>query len=205
VSKWRQDNRPRTPLLGLLAGLALFLSVAAHGDDRVRQVRDELQEHAVPAATSERICACLAKASHEGLPCESLAGRVGEGLVKQASPEALQAAVEKRAAALRQAHAILARATCACVKRPGERRGLCCLVAQALESGVPPTAFEGVFDRGKVCGALDLGAVVEAGEMLHLAGFDAAAVRAFMLDCRARKSCRRDILEQARARIRRSR
>ena len=201
MSIGRLYNRLRFAPLGLLAGIVLGLSVAARADERVSQVRDELQAHAVPAPTAGKICACIEQAAHEGLPCKVLTTRVCEGLVKQASPEALQEAVEKRAHALRQAHEILSRAACTCIRRSGERRGLCCLVAQALESGVPPAAFEGVFGRGKVCGALNLGAVVEAGEMLHLAGFDAATVRAFMLDCRVRRSNRQETLKRARARI----
>jgi hypothetical protein len=192
------------------AGLLLLAvaggPVTARGDGPVQQVRRELEAHAVPEAPAGRIAACVGQAEREGLPCEALACRVCEGLAKRVSPEALQAAVEARAARLREAHRLLGGAGCPACPRHGEgTRSLCCLLAQALESGVPPQVFSEILAKPDDASTVRLPALVEAGEMLHLAGLGAPEIQAFLREGRAGNWNRRETLDRARERVRRAR
>ncbi len=188
---------------GLLLLAAAGVPVAALGDDHVRQVRRELEAHAVPESPSGRIAACVGQAEREGLPCEALACRVCEGLSKRVSPDVLQAAVEARAARLREAHRLLEGAGGCDCPRHGERtRRLCCLMAQALESGVPAKVFSEILTEPDSASLTRLPALVEAAEMLHLAGLGAPEIQAFLRDARTGNWNRRDTLKKARALVR---
>lgn len=193
------------------AGLLLLAAagglMTARGGEPVLEVRRELEAHAVPEAPAGRIAACVNQAEREGLPCEALACRVCEGLAKRVPPEALQAAVEARAARLREAHKLLGDAGCpACPRRHGKgTRCLCCLLAQALESGVPPQVFSELLAQPDAALLTRLPALVEAGEMLHLAGLGAPEIQAFLHEGRAGNWNRRETLDRARERVRRAR
>ena len=191
---------------GLLLLAATGGPVTARGDGAVQHVRRELEAHAVPEAPAGRIAVCVGQAEREGLPCEALACRVCEGLAKRVSPEALQAAVEARAARLREAHRLLGDAGCPACPQHGEgTRCRCCLLAQALESGVPPQVFSAILTKPDAALLARLPALIEAGEMLHLAGLGAPEIQAFLREGRAGNWNRCKTLDRARERVRRVR
>jgi len=169
------------PVILILAGSALALPPTARATDAVSGL---LREHQIGETDEEVILAVFHRAEKESLPLAQLHARLREGLIKRAEPEAIRAALERRVEYLLKAQDLL-RAT----SRPSRRRpvphGLEVL-ASALESGLPTETFAGLLlpVRGAVSYRIE--AMIEAGEMLHLAGVAPDAVRTFMRDARSR-------------------
>ncbi len=151
---------------------------------------------------AEAVLQQAARASDAGVPGPLILARLREGLVKQATAEQLIEVLAASQQAHQDASALLRG------DRQGRRRGrrqpeaerFHELLVRALESGVPREALEELF-TGEAgpngLGAQRLQAVVEAGEMLHLAGLDSEVVRRFMLACRDRQVRRMDALRAA--------
>lgn len=188
-----------------IGGLCLVVLLPAFGDRVPTEVRELLIEtHSLSSTESELILQHAAQASTAGVPRTVILGRLREGLVKQATAAQLIETLKASQQAHQDASALLGS------DRQGRRRGrrqpeaerFREILVRALESGVPREALKDLF-AGEA-GPRGLGriqAIVEAGEMLHLAGMDSDVVRRFMLMCRERQVRRMEALRAARQAI----
>lgn len=181
--------------LVLLIGLMPWAPGPAAGGET--DVGAALAAHGVRGAAAERILRCFAECAPYGIPTEALFARLREGLVKQADPDLLADALERRRETLARAQTLLPSATGRFRRQP-HSVDLLEALANALESGVPPAAFDGLVPPGRRVRQDRISAVIEAGEMLHLAGVETPDVRWFMHEARSRDSGRAELLRVAR-------
>jgi hypothetical protein len=137
--------------------------------------------------------AAVQQAIQEGLPAESVRTLIAEGRAKQVPAAELDAALQRRLAALREAKAMLQDAgygRCPAA----QQQELVAAVGRALESKVPADALRQVLKTGGGTRAMRLQAVVDAGESLKLLGLNDATVSALMQDFVARNLGRGEIL-----------
>ncbi len=187
--------------------LCLAGASSAPGGQVTTQVREVLREaHALSSTETEAVLQQAAQASVAGVPGSLILARLREGLVKQATAKQLIGVLEASQQAHQDASALLRgdRQGLGRGRRQPEAERFHELLVRALESGVPRAAFEELF-KGEAgphgLGAQRMQAIVEAGEMLHLAGLDAEVVRRFMLACRDRQVRRMEALRAARQAI----
>ncbi len=185
--------------LALWIGLMSWALCPVNADET--DVGALLAEYDIRGDYAERILHSFAECAQSGIPTESLYIRLREGLIKQAGPDLLADALERRYETLARAQTLLSSATGRFRRQPHSAEILE-ILANALESGVPAAAFEGLFPSGRRARLHRLSAVIEAGEMLHLAGVEASDVRWFMHEARDRDSRRAEVLRAARAWIR---
>ena len=195
-------NHAHTSSRAVLAGVLLLAWGHAAGSRGETAAREAMRARGLEGPAMESIAGRFADAARRGLPRSPLRARLEEGLAKRADPEAIAAAVDRRLDALVRADVLLAGSDEG--RRPhgvDADAGLLVLV-QALESGVPEEAFEGLFRPGRGGLSPRMQAVVEAGELLHLAGVDGDAVTWFMRDSRDRNLRRMEAIRAARFWIR---
>ncbi len=187
--------------------LCLAGPLLALGGQVTTEVRELLLDApSLSSAETESILQHAVHASTAGVPRALILARLREGLVKQATSTQLIEALKASQKAQQDASALLRG------DPEGRRRGrrqpeadrFHEILVRALESGVPREAFEDLF-AGEAgphgLGAQRMQAIVEAGEMLHLAGMDSDIVRRFMLACRDRQVRRMEALRAARQTI----
>ncbi|MFN2351348.1 MAG: hypothetical protein ABR497_05330 [Kiritimatiellia bacterium] len=167
-------------LISVMLTAGLLAGTMAAANDEVTQAT--LLNAGIPDTTAADIRACLEEADRQGLPPASLRLRLREGLVKRVPPGQLLEALQRHARALNQARQ-LQQKSIEISETQQSMEGLD-LLARALESGLPPEALaEALADsQGRMSQRIQ--AIIEAGEMLHLAGVDAEGVKAFIGDCR---------------------
>lgn len=136
------------------------------------------------------------RAAQGGLPAESILDKIDEGVLKGADVEALLRTAEKRLQALERAQVLLREGGFPDGEPRG--RGLLISAALALESGLPESVLAGALERGRGRPPGQVQPVVQAGEALHLEGFDDESVAALMADCLERKLRRPEILRMLR-------
>lgn len=190
-----------------VVGLCLVGTLSAFGGQVPAEVRELLhQEESLNRTETETILQHAAQAAAAGVPDAVVLGRLREGLVKRATAAELIEALKTSQLAHQEAMALLRgdRQGRHRGRRPPETDGLHAILVRALESGLPREAFEDLFagEAGpRELGAQRMQAIVEAGEMLHLAGMDVSDVRRFMLMCRERQVRRMVALRAARQAI----
>ncbi len=190
-----------------MACLCLTVPLLALGEQIKTEVRELLFEAPSLSGTeTESILQHADQASTAGVPRSLILARLREGLVKQATSEQLIEAIKTSQQAHQDASALLRRVPHGRQRgrRQPEAERFHAILVRALESGVPRAAFEDLFageggPRG--LGGQRMQAIVEAGEMLHLAGMDADVVRQFMLAYRDRRVRRAEALRAARQAI----
>lgn len=142
------------------------------------------------------VCAeptAVQQAIREGLPAESVRALIAEGQAKQVPPSELEAAAQRRLAALREAKTLLFET--GYMRCPvAQQQELMAAVGRALESKVPATALRQALKAGGGTQALRVQAAVEAGESLKLLGLDDATVEALMQDFVTRNLGRGEIV-----------
>jgi len=137
--------------------------------------------------------AAIETAAREGLPVEPVRSLIAEGQAKKVPAAELDAAVQRRLAALRLAKGLL-QETGYTQCPAAQRQGLMGAVAQAMESRVSESALHETLRAGGGSRTMRVQAVVEAGESLQLLGVDEATVAALMQDFVERSLGRGEIL-----------
>lgn len=145
---------------------------------------------------ADRILNPVYTAMDEGLPVNCLYERIDEGLAKQVDVARIEAALNKRLDSLRTARSLL--------EELGDGRGgsgptsgppmLLENMALALESGLPAETIRSVFLGQKRLRYGRMAHVIEAGESLHLAGFQADQVQEVMDDFVTRNLNRHEMM-----------
>ncbi len=188
----------------LVATFGFGLLILPLPDTRAAQeARDLLREHGIKGSEAEAILTCFEQLEELGLPTEFLRLRLHEGIVKRVDPQQIKTALEQRMRLLIQAHELLHYQPRVDAARRRRHRPVTTetgveTLARALESGVPIALFEELYESQRGIHAKRLRQIVEAGEMMYLAGVETEAVRQFMLDCRERNMGRMEILRAAR-------
>jgi hypothetical protein len=137
--------------------------------------------------------AAIETAAREGLPVESVRTLIAEGRAKKVPEAELDAAVQRRLAALRSAKALL-QETGYMECPAAQRQGLMAAVAQALESRLSESALRETLQAGGGSRMMRIQAIVEAGESLQLLGVDGATAATLMQDFAGRDLGRGEIL-----------
>ncbi len=180
-------------------GLMAMLSPNTHADEAARRM---LRDHQIAGRDAERIIAYFNESEELGLPTEFLRLRLREGVTKQVDVEQIQAALAQRMQMLKQARKLSPRdaVTPDHHRRRRSRPDTSVeTLARALESGLPFDMLEAFYASTRDTAlAMRLHPIVEAGEMMHLAGVDMESVRHFMHDCRDRRLGRMETLRAAR-------
>lgn len=187
-----------------LAVMGCILALARPGNLLAAQAaRDLLREHRIADTDAERIINYFTHSEKLGLPSDFLRLRLREGLTKGVDQEQILKALEARLQALEQAQQLMARVRHTPPsgrrrhRRP-DRDASMATVARALESGLPFETLESLFTPADAkASVMRLHPIVEAGEMMHLAGVPPEAIRHFMHDCRDRGLGRRETLRAA--------
>lgn len=172
------------------------------------QIQSELREallegQSLSSSETESVVRQAVQASAAGVPRALIFMRLREGVVKQATASQMIEALKSIQQAHQDANSLLnevAQGRRRRRRQPEAERFLETLV-RALESGVPRESFEGLF-AGEIgprgLGTQRMQAIVETGEMLHLAGMDPNFVRQFMLESSDRRVRRMEALRAAR-------
>ncbi len=187
----------------LVATIGIGLLILPLPDTFATQAaRDILREHGITGPAADAILSYFEQLEELGLPTELLRLRLREGIAKRVDPRQIEAALERRTRLLKQSHDLLsARSRVDSARRHRGRvsaeTGVETLT-RALESGVPIALFEELYQSQRGIHARRLRPIVEAGEMMHLAGIETESVRQFMLDCRDRNLARMETLRAAR-------
>ena len=190
-----------------IGGLCLVVLLPAFGGRVPTELRELLHEaQSLSRTEAETLLQHAAQVSAAGVPSAVILGRLREGLVKQATAAQLIEALKASQKAHQDASTLLGsdRQGRRWGRRQPEAERFHEILVRALESGVPREAFEGLFAddaRQRGFGAQRMQAVVEAGEMLHLAGMGSDVVRHFMQTCRDRQVRRMEALRIARQAI----
>ncbi len=188
--------------LVVTVGLGLLI-LPFSGTFAAQETRELLREHGITGTESEAILKCFDQLEELGLPSELLRLRLREGIVKGVNPQQIKIALEQRMQLLIQSHELLHHRSRADSARRRRQRPVITetdveTLTRALESGIPIALFEELYESQRGIHARRLRAVVEAGEMMHLAGVETESVRQFMLDCRERNLMRMETLRAAR-------
>ncbi len=203
-TKDREANRNVPSVRRLFCAIAGLSLMVGHPSSAsaAEAARNLLQEHHIQGPEAEQIITCFTRCEELGLPTDFLRLRLREGVTKQVGIDQIQTALAQRMQALKRASRLVA-----CPDEPSGRRrrrrhghdDSIETLARALESGLPLDALETLFTstRGNAK-TTRLLPIVEAGEMLHLAGVKPESIQHFMHDCRERRLGRREILRAAR-------
>ena len=124
---------------------------------------------------------CAVYTAHEAeLPTDCLFIRIEEGLAKHAAWEDVHAAANRRLECMLKADELILSVR---QHRGGEHQHLVKHMCLAMESGLPEDVLKNVINRPSRFRYGRLIHVTEAGESLHLAGFDPAQIQHIMNDC----------------------
>lgn len=164
------------------------------GSDAValQKTQEKLEGAGLTPTQTEGILRPAQDAARDGLPSGTILSKIDEGVAKHASPEALAAAAEKRAACLREATRIVEASGGTCKEESGQ--ALVSATALCLESGLDAERLSRVLHAGGGGHAMRIAAVMEAGEALHLAGLDHDTVEKLMIEFARRNLRRGEIL-----------
>ena len=140
----------------------------------------------------EVLTAVLRSAEKENLPVGSLCAKLQEGLVKQVPVGLIVQAAEKRLGCLREANQFLEN-----LKRQGARgRGPAHMVEDlgvVLEGGLPIAVFEAVFARQETVRMGRIAPIIDAAEVLQLAGLRPDQVQQVLGELSEREMSRREV------------
>ena len=171
-------------------------SGAGISESRLQHTTAHLAEAGVTTEAGAEVLGPAFRATQGGLPAESILDKIDEGVLKGADVEALLRTAEKRLQVLERAQVLLREGGFPDGENRG--RGLLISAALALESGLPENVLAGALERGRDRPPGQVQPVVQAGEVLHLEGFDDESVAALMADCLERKLRRPEILRMLR-------
>lgn len=148
--------------------------------ERVDQVLEQCRRKGMSLSDTETLLRPVYAASAESLPADCVFLKIEEGLAKQVDAGQVAVAAEFRLTCLRQAMRLVSSGRQA---RGGGAQHLIMHTCMALESGLPAEVFQNIFSRP---GGFRYGRmihVVEAGEVLHLAGLKPENTQQIMNDC----------------------
>lgn len=143
-------------------------------------------------ADTETLMNVVRKAEAEQLPVECLCAKIEEGLAKQVPVARIAAATEARLGYLRQAEELLGRLKSEGARGDGPAR-LVENLGMALESGLPVEVFETVFNQQEKIRMGRIAPIVEAAEVLQLAGLSPEQIRKVLVDLSARNMNRHEV------------
>ncbi len=169
---------------------------AGVAEPRLQHTTAHLAEAGVTTEAGASVLGPVFRAAQGGLPAEPILDKIDEGVLKGAAAEALQQTAEKRLRLLERAQVLLREGGFPDGESRG--RGLLISTALALESGLPESVLAGALERGRGHPPGQVQPVVQAGEALHLEGFDDESVAALMADCLERRLRRPEILRMLR-------
>ena len=148
--------------------------------ERVDQTLEQCRRKGMSLSDTETLLRPVYEANDESLPADCVFLKIEEGLAKQVDAGQVAAAAEFRLTCLRQAVRLVSSGRPA---RGGGAQHLIMHTCMALESGLPAEVFQNIFSRP---GGFRYGRmihVVEAGEVLHLAGLPPSNIQLIMNDC----------------------
>jgi hypothetical protein len=148
--------------------------------ERVDKTLEQCRRKGMSLSDTETLLRPVYTANDELLPADYVFLKIEEGLAKQVDAGQVAVAAEFRLTCLRQAVRLVSSSRPA---RGGGAQHLIMHTCMALESGLPAEVFQNIFSRP---GGVRYGRmihVVEAGEVLHLAGLMPSNIQQIMNDC----------------------
>lgn len=149
--------------------------------ERVEQVLSQCRENGFSEEDTEALFRPVYAAHDESLPTELVLFKIEEGLAKKVDAGRLSSAVQSRLGFLRQANQLVSGVRGR--YGSGGRQRIIIRTCMALESGLPTEVLQDVFGRQGGFRYGRMHHVIEAGEILHLAGLAPANIKQVMNEC----------------------
>jgi hypothetical protein len=164
-------------------GSALHEKIFALGfsAERMEQVLDQCRKNGLSDVDAEALFGPVYTAHAESLPAELVLLKIEEGLAKKVDSARLSVAVQARLGFLRQANQLVSSGRGG--PGSGGQQRIVARACMALESGLPIEVLQDVFGRKGGFRYGRMHHVIEAGEILHLAGLAPENIKQVMNEC----------------------